>query len=199
MKKIVFGIIGTIVLAAATLTLLTSSQLDSDSTETAATNQQVTITTNKGIITAELYEQQSPLTVENFLNYVDKGFYDFTIFHRVIPDFMIQGGGYTPRPVKKQTNKPIQNEADNGLKNTLGTLSMARTNDPHSATSQFFINTANNSFLDANANNAGYAVFGKVTSGMDVVRDIEQVQTSSVPAADWPVEPVIIESIRRSE
>ncbi len=140
----------------------------------------VLIQTSMGDIEAELYPEKAPKTVKNFLRYVHEGFYNGTIFHRVIPNFMIQGGGFTPDMQKKPTHAPIQNEADNGLRNRIGTLAMARTNDPHSATSQFFINVAQNTFLDFREKTPrayGYAVFGRVIKGMKVVNQIRQVQT----------------------
>ena len=145
-------------------------------------NPQVRLTTSLGVIELELDAGKAPKTVANFLVYVDKGFYNGTIFHRVIPGFMIQGGGFTPGMKEKPTGEKIQNEADNGLKNLAGTVAMARTNDPHSASAQFFINTVDNGFLDHRAKNPqgwGYAVFGKVTKGMDVVKKIEQVATGT--------------------
>ena len=151
--------------------------------ETAKTvNPQVRMTTSLGVIDIELDAGKAPKTVANFLGYVDKGFYNGTIFHRVIPGFMIQGGGMTAGMKEKPTGAKIQNEADNGLKNLAGTLAMARTSDPHSASAQFFINTADNGFLDHRDKTMqgwGYAVFGKVTKGMDVVKKIEAVQTSN--------------------
>jgi len=141
---------------------------------------QVELQTNQGNIVIELYPDKAPKSVENFLAYVDKGFYNGTIFHRVIPNFMIQGGGFTPELQKKKTLAPIMNEADNGLRNRIGTVAMARTNDPHSASSQFFINVAQNSFLDFREKTPrawGYAVFGRVVKGMKVVNQIRQVKT----------------------
>jgi peptidyl-prolyl cis-trans isomerase A (cyclophilin A) len=154
----------------------------------------VVISTSLGDITVELEPDKAPKTVANFLAYVDDGFYDGTVFHRVIKDFMVQGGGMTPDGKQKPTKPPIKNEADNGLKNDVGTLAMARTNVVDSATAQFFINTKNNDFLNNGSRDFGYAVFGKVTSGMDVVRKIEAVETKP---GDVPKEPVIIKSIKR--
>ena len=134
------------------------------------------IKTNLGNIELELDAEKAPKTVENFLKYVKTGFYDGTIFHRVISGFMIQGGGFEPNMNQKETLDPIENEADNGLSNLVGTIAMARTNDPHSATAQFFINTADNLFLNHTEKNSrgwGYAVFGKVSSGLEVVKKIE--------------------------
>lgn len=149
-------------------------------TDKSTKNPVVLIQTSMGDIEAELYPEKAPETVKNFLRYVHEGFYNGTIFHRVIPNFMIQGGGFTPDMQKKPTHAPIQNEADNGLRNRIGTLAMARTNDPHSATSQFFINVAQNTFLDFREKTPrayGYAVFGRVIKGMRVVNQIRQVQT----------------------
>jgi peptidyl-prolyl cis-trans isomerase B (cyclophilin B) len=157
--------------------------------------------TNKGEIRVELFADKAPKTVENFLTYVDEGFFDGTIFHRVIPGFMVQGGGFTPDMQQKSTHAPIKNEADNGVKNTRGTLAMARTNVVDSATAQFFINVADNDFLNHRSKSPdgyGYAVFGRVIDGMEVVDKIVAVQTGrSGPHSDVPVEPVIIESIKR--
>jgi len=161
----------------------------------------LTIKTSFGEMEAELFEKDAPETVKNFLRYVEEEFFDGTIFHRVIPGFMVQGGGFTESFEQKATHEPIENEAANGLSNKVGTLAMARTSDPHSATCQFFINTVDNKFLDftaANARGYGYCVFGKVTSGLDVLKKIEKVKTSSRGYYDdVPVENVVIESIRR--
>ncbi len=164
---------------------------------------QVVISTSKGDVRAELFDAQSPETVQNFLSYVDDEFYDGTIFHRVIRGFMIQGGGLTPDMRQKKTRAPITNEAANGLKNETGTLAMARTIDLHSATAQFFINVADNEFLDhkdESIRGFGYCVFGRVVDGMGVVNDIETVQTGRKSGhSDVPTEPVVIHSIRRVE
>lgn len=164
---------------------------------------QVVISTSKGDVRAELFDAQSPETVQNFLSYVDDEFYDGTIFHRVIRGFMIQGGGLTPDMRQKKTRAPITNEAANGLKNETGTLAMARTLDLHSATAQFFINVADNDFLDhkdETIRGFGYCVFGRVVDGMGVVNDIEAVRTGKQGGhADVPKEPVVIHSIRRVE
>jgi peptidyl-prolyl cis-trans isomerase A (cyclophilin A) len=157
-------------------------------------NPVVVIATSLGDITVELDAAKAPLSVENFLAYVKAGHYDGTIFHRVIKGFMIQGGGMTPDMKEKPTRPPIKNEAANGLKNERGTITMARTNQVDSATSQFFINTGtNNGFLDHKVRDYGYAVFGKVVSGMDVVDKIEGVKTEP---GDVPAQAVIIKSIR---
>jgi peptidyl-prolyl cis-trans isomerase B (cyclophilin B) len=157
---------------------------------------QVIIETTKGVIVLELYPDEAPNTVNNFLSYTRWGHYDGTIFHRVIPDFMIQGGGLTPDMKKKITEMPIKNEADNGLKNDRGTVAMARTSNPHSATDQFFINTKYNKSLDHKSKTSqgwGYTVFGKVIEGMDVVDVISKVKTGKKSyMSDVPVEPVII-------
>jgi len=170
--------------------------------ETAKTvNPRVRMTTSLGVIDIELDAGKAPKTVANFLGYVDKGFYNGTIFHRVIPGFMIQGGGMTAGMKEKPTGAKIQNEADNGLKNLAGTLAMARTSDPHSASAQFFINTADNGFLDHRDKTMqgwGYAVFGKVTKGMDVVKKIEDVQTSNAGMhQNVPTQDVVIRKIVR--
>jgi cyclophilin family peptidyl-prolyl cis-trans isomerase len=155
----------------------------------------VVLETSHGTIKIEVDPDQAPVTVENFLQYVDDGFYAGTIFHRVIPGFMIQGGGFDPQMQEKATNPPIKNEADNGLKNLRGTLSMARTQVKDSATSQFFINLKDNDFLDHGARDSGYAVFARVVEGMDVVEAIAGVKTGNHgPHGDVPVDPVVIES-----
>ena len=157
----------------------------------------VELETTMGNIVIELNQEKAPNTVANFLEYVKSGHYDGTIFHRVIDGFMIQGGGMDANMKEKSTNAPIQNEADNGLKNEVGTIAMARTSDPHSATAQFFINVKDNSFLNFSGKNPqgwGYAVFGAVIEGFDVVDAIEKVKTSrSGFHQDVPVEDVIIE------
>ena len=154
----------------------------------------VIIQTSLGDITVQLDAEKAPKSVANFLNYVDSGFYDGTVFHRVIKNFMIQGGGMTADGKQKPTKPPIKNEADNGLKNDVGTIAMARTSVVDSATAQFFINTKDNDFLNHGGRDFGYAVFGKVTSGMDVVRKIEAVETGN---GDVPKKTVTIVSIKR--
>ena len=163
----------------------------------------VEMTTSKGVITLELDAEHAPVTVANFLQYVNSGHYDDTIFHRVIPGFVIQGGGMESGMREKTTQAPIENEADNGLKNLTGTICMARTNDPHSATSQFFINLKDNSFLDHTEKTPsgwGYAVFGRVASGMEVVEAIAAVQTGNAGHhQDVPLEDVVLEKAAASE
>ena len=158
----------------------------------------VELDTNMGAIVIELNEEKAPKTVENFLNYVKSGHYDGTIFHRIIDGFMIQGGGMDAEMNEKATNAPVENEADNGLKNDAGTIAMARTQDPHSATSQFFVNVKDNDFLNHSGKNMqgwGYTVFGKVTSGMDVIEKMRGVPTGRFGMhADVPKEPVVINS-----
>lgn len=158
----------------------------------------VVLKTNFGEIKLELHADKAPKTVANFLSYVEDGFYDNTIFHRVISNFMIQGGGFEAGLEQKETKAPIENEADNGLSNKVGAVAMARTNDPHSATAQFFINVKDNDFLDftaANAHGYGYCVFAQVVEGMDVVEKIKGVQTGNAGMhQDVPVEDVVIES-----
>ncbi|MCJ7593664.1 MAG: peptidylprolyl isomerase [Desulfobacterales bacterium] len=167
----------------------------------AAVNPRVALETSKGRIVIELFPQKAPATVKNFLSYVDAGFYDGTVFHRVIPKFMIQGGGLTVDMKIKPTEKPVPNEADNSLKNTRGSVAMARTPNPHSATSQFFINTADNESLNHREKTSqgwGYAVFGQVTEGMAVVDAISGVKRgSSGMFRDVPVEPLVIEKVQR--
>ena len=154
--------------------------------------------TTLGSFTIELFEKEAPISAKNFLDYVDSGHFGGTVFHRVIPGFVIQGGGLTSDMRQKATQAPIRNEADNGLKNRRGTLSMARTNDPHSATSQFFVNLVDNVFLDPGRGGAGYAVFGHVTEGMDVVDKIAAVKTGNKGGhQDVPLTPVEVTSARR--
>ena len=156
--------------------------------------------TTLGSFTVELFEKEAPISAKNFLDYAEAGHFDGTVFHRVIPGFVIQGGGMTADMRQKETRAPIRNEADNGLKNRRGTLSMARTNDPHSATSQFFVNLVDNAFLDPGRGGAGYAVFGCVTEGMDVVDKIAAVKTGSKGGhQDVPVTPVEVTSAKPVE
>lgn len=186
----------TIVLGVAALMLSTVLVGNDSQGET----EMVTLTTSLGAIDLQLDASSAPDTVSNFITYVEDGYYDGTLFHRVIPNFMIQGGGMEAGLVEKPTRAPIQSEADNGLKNLRGTIAMARTQDPHSATAQFFINLKDNSFLDhAEKSPAGwgYAVFGQVIAGMDVVDRIASVATGSVGYhEDVPIEDVIIEHAR---
>ncbi len=171
----------------------------------ATDNPQVTLHTSMGDIRIELYPAEAPASVENFLDYANDGFYDGTVFHRVISHFMIQGGGFTPDLERKETRDPVTNEADNGLKNERGTVAMARTSDPHSATAQFFINVEYNPSLDHTGTEHtrawGYAVFGRVVDGMDVVDEIRFVPTHTInegtpeQMGDVPLEPVLIESV----
>ncbi len=202
--------LATLLLAVAVLTGCNNKTADvsgggSASPAASATkNPVVVMKTTKGTIELELDPAKAPLSVQNFLDYVDSGYYDGTIFHRVIKNFMIQGGGFTATGEQKPTKPPVKNEADNGLKNTRGTLAMARTGIVDSATSQFFINHADNAFLDhkdAAPQNYGYAVFGKVVSGMDVVDAIASTPKASRGGAftDRPVEDVVIESITRKK
>lgn len=189
----------TLLLAIGLVSACVSANLAAQETATSK-NPQVVIHTSMGDIGVELFADKSPVSVENFIRYANSGFYDGTVFHRVISHFMIQGGGLTPDLKDKATSEPIVNEAPNGLSNKRGTIAMARTGNPHSATSQFFINVQDNGNLDYTDQNSsrgwGYAVFGKVTSGMDVVESIRFVETKTVPPySDVPVEPVIIESV----
>ena len=160
---------------------------------------QVVMQTSKGTVEIELDAAHAPKTVQNFVEYAKAGFYNGTVFHRVIPGFMAQGGGFTPQMAQKDTRAPIQNEADNGLKNLRGTLAMARTGEPHSATAQFFINLVDNDFLNHSGKNPqgwGYAVFGKVTKGMEVVDSMAQVPTTTVGFfSDVPETPIEITKV----
>lgn len=163
----------------------------------------IVLNTNHGAITLELDFDKAPLSAANFLDYAKSGFYDGTIFHRVIDNFMIQGGGFEPGLTQKENGEPIKNEADNGLPNVIGSVAMARTSDPHSATSQFFINVGDNGFLNHTSPSPqgwGYAVFGKVVDGLDVVNAIKGCKTRSIGGyQDVPTEDVIIESVTVSE
>ncbi|MCP4789149.1 MAG: peptidyl-prolyl cis-trans isomerase [Gammaproteobacteria bacterium] len=163
------------------------------STSVFAKTERVELLTSEGQIILELYPDKAPKTVDNFIEYVRTRFYSETLFHRVIPGFMIQGGGFNVQGERKNTKAPIVNESDNGLSNERGTIAMARTNDPHSATSQFFINHANNPFLDRSTSSYGYTVFGRVVRGMEVVDKIAQVATrTNGMMRDWPQQPVRI-------
>lgn len=169
----------------------------------ASQNPVVVMKTSMGTVEIELYADKAPVTVANFLSYADKGFYNGTIFHRVIGNFMIQGGGFTPGMRQKSTSSPIKNEADNRIPNSRGTIVMARTQDVHSATSQFFINVVDNGFLDYKASTPagyGYCVFGRVVSGMDVVDKIKSVPTGNYSFfQDVPLTDVVIHSVQRKK
>ena len=194
------GLVMAITVAVAPATGLTQ---DNSTSKQGANMVTVTMETNKGVITLELDREKAPDSVENFVTYAKSGHYDGTIFHRVIPGFMIQGGGFDSSMKQKETNPPIKNEAANGLKNDKGTVAMARTNVPDSATSQFFINVKDNDFLNHTSPTPqgwGYAVFGKVTDGMDVVESIENVATANKGGQqDVPVSDVIIEKVTVQE
>ena len=175
--------------------LMFSTAFSADSTAKDGKSSIVTIKTSMGDIKVKLFDQAAPETVKNFLQYVSDGHYSNTVFHRVIKGFMIQGGGFDTKLNQKKTRAPIKNEADNGLANTIGTIAMARTNDPHSASSQFFINVANNAFLNYTEKSErgwGYTVFGKVVKGMDVVEKISHLPTDG---GDVPIQTVAIESV----
>ncbi len=180
----------------ALLALMLCSMMQSTYSLTQGKQKMVKLHTNHGVITLQLDAEKAPNTVKNFLDYVNAGFYENTVFHRVIADFMIQGGGFEPGMQQKPVNAPIQNEAANGLSNDKYTIAMARTNDPHSATAQFFINVKDNSFLNysaANSQGYGYCVFGKVVEGMEVIDAIRKVKTGSKAGhQDVPKEDVII-------
>ncbi|MBV4368320.1 peptidylprolyl isomerase A [Erwinia phyllosphaerae] len=179
------------VFALSTLSTLSTSAL------AAKGDTHVLLTTSAGNIELELNNQKAPVSTKNFVDYVNNGFYNNTVFHRVIPGFMVQGGGFTADMQQKPTNAPIKNEADNGLLNKRGTIAMARTADKDSATSQFFINVADNAFLDHGQRDFGYAVFGKVIKGQDVADKIAQVPTQNVgPYQNVPVKPVVILSAK---
>lgn len=198
----------TVALAAAFLLLVGAAvafaqDAAAESKEGAITNPKVLMKTSMGDLTIELFADKAPITVQNFLSYVDDGFYDGTIFHRVIESFVLQGGGFTPDLTRKETKPPIQNEAANGLSNTRGTLSMARLPEPNTATSQFFVNVKDNPNLDHfdNDQRFGYCVFGKVVEGMDVVDKIRKVKTGAKAPlpGDVPLETVEIVSVKRIE
>lgn len=179
------------------------SDANNESTSTEIKNTMITIKTNMGDIQLELDAENAPLSTANFIQYAKDGHYDGVIFHRVIPNFMVQGGGFDAAMQQKPTRQPVVNEANNGLKNDKYTVAMARTQDPHSASAQFFINTKDNDFLNFSSETTsgwGYAVFGKVTAGMDIVDAIEKVETGQVgPYSDVPKESVIIESVTVAE
>lgn len=191
-----FTVIRTFSLITLCLVALGSHATDAPKKAEPAANPIAIISTNQGDITLELFAKKAPLSVANFVAYANSGFYNGTIFHRVIASFMIQGGGLDKSMAKKSTKAPIANESFNGVSNSKYTISMARTNNPDSATSQFFINTQNNASLDAMGERAGYAVFGKVTNGQAVVDSIERSKTTRMAGrGDVPVEQVVIESI----
>lgn len=177
-----------------------NSSTETTQGEATVNNPLVKVDTNLGSFVIELDEQKAPITVKNFLNYVNEGYYSETLFHRVIPGFMVQGGGFTTDFVQKTTKAPIQNEANNGLHNLRGTVAMARTSDPNSASAQFFINVADNSFLDYTSPTPqgwGYAVFGRVVEGMDIVDAISKQKTGTRAGhADVPTNNVVIQSIQ---
>ncbi|SDL97517.1 peptidyl-prolyl cis-trans isomerase A (cyclophilin A) [Modicisalibacter muralis] len=195
--KTISGCIGALVLAlVAVAPALGATTHDKAAGETPT----VVLQTSKGDITLELFSERAPITVKNFLAYVDEGFYGGTIFHRVIPGFMIQGGGLTVDMTRKSTKAPIENEADNGLTNQRGTLAMARTQSVNSATAQFFINVADNDFLNHGVRGYGYAVFARVVDGMDVVDSIAEVSTDSLEGRrNVPEQPIVIERVVRKE
>ncbi len=194
--KPVRSVIPALLLAMSTLLPMTGAHAETASETASAALPSVKVVTSKGPFVIQLRPDAAPKTVENFLEYVRDGFYDNTVFHRVIPGFMIQGGGFTNDLTRKPTQDPIVNEAKPTLKNLRGSIAMARTSAPDSATSQFFINLVNNGFLDAGVRGAGYAVFGKVTEGMGVVDAIAGVDTKNARGmANVPVDPVIIESV----
>ncbi len=191
-----------VVLAAATMTIVPPAFAGEKKMAKKA-NPTVVMETSEGVITIELWADKAPVTVKNFLRYTDEKFYDGTIFHRVIDNFMIQGGGFTADMEKKNAHEPVKNEATSELKNDRGTIAMARTNQVNSATCQFFINLKNNDFLNHRDNTPrgfGYAVFGKVIKGQEVVDRIAKVKiTTSGPHRDVPAKPVVIKSVRRSK
>jgi cyclophilin family peptidyl-prolyl cis-trans isomerase len=195
---IMFGIWAVAVMAENDAKKNTDSQKKVEAQAADENSNKVKLETTMGDIVIELDRKAAPVTTKNFLRYAGQGFYDGTIFHRVIQDFMIQGGGFTADMRQKKTHPPIINEASNGLKNNRGTIAMARTNDPNSATSQFFINLKNNDFLNYIKNkNPGYAVFGRVVEGMDVVDKIAAVKTTARSGMrDVPVEPIVIKSAK---
>jgi peptidyl-prolyl cis-trans isomerase B (cyclophilin B) len=190
MRKLLLCVLGLIIVAAPVV-----------AEEKKAVDPQVELDTSKGKIVLALYPQKAPETVKNFMGYVDAKFYDGTIFHRVIPKFMIQGGGFSADMKRIPTRKPIINEADNGLKNDRGTIAMARTSDPHSATAQFFINSVNNDFLNFKSKTSqgwGYVVFGRIIQGMEVLDAISKARVgASGRYRDVPIEPIVILKARR--
>lgn len=187
-----------LLLISLSLALLVQAETPAAPESNAKTQPQVDIRTSMGTITITLLPEKAPITVANFLEYVDAGFYDNTVFHRVVPNFVIQGGGFTSNMRPRKTRSPIVNESNNGLANRRGTLSMARTSQPDSATSQFFINLENNPSLNASFNKAGYAVFAKVTEGLPIIDMISRVATGRIKQyQNAPLDPIIILSMRR--
>ncbi|WP_340618401.1 peptidylprolyl isomerase A [Xenorhabdus entomophaga] len=179
------------------VSLITACAISAVAVPALAAETHVKLVTSAGEIEIELDSNKAPISTKNFVEYVNEGFYNNTIFHRVIPGFMVQGGGFTKDMKQKTTRAPIKNEADNGLRNLRGTIAMARTADKDSATSQFFINVTDNAFLDHGQRDFGYAVFGKVVKGMDVVDKISQVKTENVgPYQNVPVKPIVILSAK---
>lgn len=201
MKKTIKKLVTIFLISLAFLAAETTKNIEQGSNTMTTTNPQVKMETSKGTMIIELYADKAPITVENFLAYVAEGYYDGLIFHRVIPNFMIQGGGFAPGLQQKETKGQIKNEAHNGLKNERGTLAMARTMVVDSATSQFFINSKDNAFLDYRSNNPqeyGYCVFGKVIEGTEVIDTISAVATGRVgPYSDVPAEDVVIIKIEK--
>jgi peptidyl-prolyl cis-trans isomerase B (cyclophilin B) len=202
MKRLKISLVS-VLLAISSIIAIHPTHAAGTGNHTGAKKMTVEMKTSHGTITLELNAEKAPETVANFIQYAKDGHFNGTIFHRVIPGFMIQGGGFEPGMVQKTPRAPIKNEADNGLANELGTIAMARTPDPHSASAQFFINAKNNSFLNYTAPTAqgwGYCVFGKVTDGMDIVEKIEKVATTTRAGhQDVPVEDVVIESVTVNE
>ncbi len=200
---LVIGLIASGIIATATANNHAQESAEKESTSTEIKNTMITIKTNMGDIQLELDAKNAPLSTANFIQYAKDGHYDGVIFHRVIPNFMIQGGGFDAAMQQKETRAPVPNEANNGLKNDKYTVAMARTQDPHSASAQFFINTKDNDFLNFTSETSsgwGYAVFGKVTAGTDIVDSIEKVETGQVgPYGDVPKESIIIESVTVAE
>lgn len=199
MKYILFILFGLFLMGCITETNIENNVIDENVSIVEMNemkNKIIVIETSKGIIEVELEMDKAPITTDNFINYVESGYYENTIFHRVIPNFMVQGGGFLANGSQKSTLKPIKLESQNGLKNLRGTIAMARTNVPDSATSQFFINTRDNSFLDYAPGNPGYAVFGKVVTGMNVIDAIEKVKTTTKGYYEnWPTEDVVIKKV----
>ncbi len=191
--------LSTVTFITATLSLAAVATTGCTQSKNPSKNPRVVFETSVGDFTLELYPDKAPETVKNFLTYVEEGFYQGTIFHRIIDDFVVQGGGFDAKMKQKETHPPIKNEADNGLRNDTGTVAMARTSDPDSASSQFFINLKGNDFLnhrDKSTNGWGYCVFGKVVEGMDVVSKMGKVKTATIgPFSDVPEEPIEVKKV----